>query len=272
MTAPSAAATERAISGGDYRAISGGDSRAISGGDARKVSANVISGGDRSISGGDRAISGGDYRAISGGDSRAISGGDARKVSANVISGGDRSISGGDRRAISGGDYRAISGGDSRAISGGDARKVSANVISGGDARRILILRGPVEAADAVTGKFTILGQSFADTSKASPAGNLQQQLLSGAVPMVSVYRTKGTRALHFVLDGSQFVPGQSKVLLTGTIKSIDVATAKLSIGTTTVDYSSILANRPGLAPSKGERVRLTGTQPVYRGVVLAGD
>ena len=41
-------------------------------------SANVISGGDRSISGGDRrAISGGDYRAISGGDSRAISGGDA---------------------------------------------------------------------------------------------------------------------------------------------------------------------------------------------------
>ena len=130
---------------------------------------------------------------------------------------------------------------------------------------------GPIDSVDVKAGTLKILGQTFrADAKKAAA---IAANLSGGAQPVVSVLgapKNDGSLAATTMLVfESSYVPGATKVLLTGKVSSVNHADAKLTIGKQVVDYSSLLA-KANVAISVGALVTVIGSQPVSLGEVLA--
>jgi hypothetical protein len=175
-------------------------------------------------------------------------------IAQGINGGGLRGINGGGLRGINGGGLRGINGGGLRGINGGGLRGVGAAVI------------GPVDriVSDGSLVTITILGQSFL-ADPATSAGVREGDYVAAVGNLVGVLS-----AIEPM--GTPYLPGSSTVELLARADTVDESVARASFGSVVVDYSSQLAIRPDFAPTAGEFVQVSGTQPIEGGLILPTD
>jgi PIN domain nuclease of toxin-antitoxin system len=260
------------ISVGDTAGISVGDAQGISVGDTAGISVGDILG----ISVGDTAgISVGDALGISVGDTAGISVGDILGISvgdtAGISVGDAQGISVGDTAGISVGDILGISVGDTAGISVGDVQGISVGDISGisvGDAQGISVgdssvLAGPVERIDIVNGVFHSMGQVV----MASKDMLIAMRVGDFVTVNGSVVSPGWLYADAIAVSDIAYVPGATKVFVSGMLSEIDVSTGTARLGDLTIDYTASLAI--GRAPS-GSMWAFAGTRPQSGGVLMS--
>ena len=220
----------------------------ISVGDTQGISVGDILG----ISVGDTAgISVGDVQGISVGDTAGISVGDAQGISVGDTAG----ISVGDTAGISVGDVQGISVGDTSGISVGDAQGISV-----GDSS---VLAGPVERIDIVNGVFHSMGQVV----MASKDMLIAMRVGDFVTVDGSVVSPGWLYADAIAVSDITYVPGATKVFVSGMLSEIDVSTGTARLGDLTIDYTASLAI--GRAPS-GSMWAFAGTRPQSDGVLMS--
>jgi hypothetical protein len=167
-------------------------------------------------------------------------------------------------RGISGSNVvRGISGSNVlRGISGSNVLRGSGDVPNLAEYSSVAI--GPVESisVDGPNTKVSILGQTFATTPGVASNVAVGDYVVAvgnnGA--LAGIYPT-----------GQSYVVGVSPVALRGVVSSVDATRATMSVGSTSIDYSSILASRPEFQPQVDEVVEVDGMQPALGGSLLAG-
>jgi hypothetical protein len=257
----------RGISGSNARGISGSNARGISGSNARGISGSNA----RGISGSNaRGISGSNARGISGSNARGISGSNARGISGSNA----RGISGSNARGISGSNARGISGSNARGISGSNARGISgsnARGSSGSDGYEFgagfgVAAMGALESIsiEGSAGVLVIAGQSF------SVARDEASLVTVGDYVVAAAAHAGSTAVVYHV--NLPYVPGVSTVRVKGVVRSADVATGQLSVGSLAADYTPLLATSPTFSPAAGETIEAAGVQPALGGVLVVGS
>ena len=125
-----------------------------------------------------------------------------------------------------------------------------------------LLIEGPLESIDNSNGNALVLGQWVT-----VGAARVERDHI------VAVYgglHTDGTISVTRVVDRGQNVAGATPLLVTGTVRSVDVLTGHAVIGALTVDYTSTIRGDQSATLAVNEVVRLTGIQPVERGIFVA--
>jgi hypothetical protein len=255
----------RGQSGSGGRAVTTEDVLGQSGSGGRGQSG---SGGRGQSGSGGRAITVADVLGQSGSGGRGQSGSGGRGQSGS----GGRAITVADVLGQSGSGGRGQSGSGGRGQSGSGGRAVNvADVFgqsgSGGRGQSGSGARGALGIVEEVTSKngvsnLVVLGQPFAVSNDvAQQVGLGDYVLVAGLVD--------GSATLQKVLE--PYVAGVSPVALMGSVSSVDVRNAELTIGNAVVDYSSQLALDPALVPEAGLAYETVGIQPALGGLVLAG-
>ena len=183
-------------------------------------------------------------------------GGTGRTLTADAIGGTGRSAS---SDAI-GGTGRKVS---TDAI-GGTGRTVADDAIGGtGRHARSTLFAGQIESVDSDTSTLTLLGQKI-QTSAA-------RTLVAGQHVAVFGYLTSsGGIVVTAVRDvPNVYVPGASRVTITGKVSAVNDALGVLMIGQQAVDYTALLASGQ-VSFVVGSVVRLSGIQPVGGGIIVA--
>jgi PIN domain nuclease of toxin-antitoxin system len=252
------------ISVGDTQGISVGDTAGISVGDIQGISVGDVAGisvGDaQGISVGDTAgISVGDILGISVGDVAGISVGDAQGISVGDIAG----ISVGDVHGISVGDVSGISVGDAQGISVGDTAGISVGDIQGISVGDSSVLAGPVERIDIINGVFHSMGQVVMASKSMLSAMRVGDFVTVDG----SVVSPGWLYADAISVSDISYVPGATKVFVSGMLTAIDVVNGTARMGGLMIDYTATLGN--GLAPS-GSMWSFEGTRPQSGGVMVS--
>ncbi|MCC7461657.1 MAG: hypothetical protein IT480_04250 [Gammaproteobacteria bacterium] len=125
-----------------------------------------------------------------------------------------------------------------------------------------VIALGPVTAVSANGVDFSVLGRAFhADSPVAFGVGEY--------VAVHGSLGTDGSVADIWVESMGNYVPGSDAVYQKGVVTEVRPFLAQMSIGGSLLDYTSVLANQPDVAPGLGSAVTVSGLQPVAGGPVL---
>jgi len=128
-----------------------------------------------------------------------------------------------------------------------------------------LAAMGPVETIftnDDGLVSITVLGQEFLSA---------QPQVGVSEGEYVFAGSFADSRLDLLVPVGEDYVFGVSDIQLVGEIQSVDASRAEFSIGDLAIDYSNLLADSPGFAPSPGDIVEISGNQFSSKAPILLG-
>jgi hypothetical protein len=260
---------------GRTEAIGGTGRTEAIGGTGRKTTIEAIGGTGRA-------------EAIGGTGRTEAIGGTGRKTTIDAIGGTGRTeaIGGTGRTEPIGGTGRteAIGGTGRTEAIGGTGRKTTIDAIGGtgragaiggtgrteaiggtGRAEAAILLAGQLETVDVRKSTLTILGQSLR-TTRARTVAVGENVAVFGRVNAAGEVVVTDVRPFA---DG--YVPGASRVTITGKVTAIDTRRGVMTIGRQPVDFTALLAgSTPELAV--GKVVTISGTQPVPGGIILASD
>lgn len=128
------------------------------------------------------------------------------------------------------------------------------------------VLRGPVDAVDPERSAITIAGQ------RVSIEGKTLAHVTSRDQVSVLTETTDHGLRLHLVNCEAPYVPGSSRIVVTGQITALAEGVALASVGELWVDFTSLLSASPELTLNVGESVVFTGVQPEPGGLLLADE
>ena len=132
-----------------------------------------------------------------------------------------------------------------------------------GMAKRVVFdpqLVGPVEAIDADTGKFSILGQPVQTSDDVVFSGVTPEALAEGDYCTVSGYRGAASLAASYVrCDDIAYVPGSTRVKIEGIVSSL--AGTTFHIGTLAVDFAQAQTNTTAGTLANDALVSVEGVQ-----------
>ena len=150
-----------------------------------------------------------------------------------------------------------------KVIATGASLALASTLVCSAPVQYQLLLSGPVEAVDRSANSVTVLGHQLVvrDVSAIFPGhrvnvfGGLENGFAKAAIIQdTNVYATSG-----------------DQVVITGTVRAIDSLRGRIVIDGLSVDYTALLFQSQFSLPTVGNSVRVLGTQPNGRGVVLAG-
>lgn len=153
--------------------------------------------------------------------------------------------------------------------SGGRVLGIDSNGILGIDSNGVTgidsngILAGPVEAIDLTNGVFHSMGQVVM-ASKDMLAGLRVGDFVSVGG---SVIGPGWLYADAISISDTRYVPGDSKVFVSGMLSSVDIATGTARLGKLTIDYTASLAS--GSAPSE-MMWSFSGVRPGTSGLMIS--
>ena len=127
------------------------------------------------------------------------------------------------------------------------------------------MLSGPVEFIDSTAGTFTSLGQVV----YASQQTLAKMQNGDFVAVLGTVIGPGHLYADQVARYSKSYIPGASKVLVTGLPTSIDKFTGVATIGGIKVDYTSALVT--GVHPGSGE-IAFSGIQPSSQGIIVSSQ
>jgi hypothetical protein len=151
------------------------------------------------------------------------------------------------------------------AVTAGLAMAFAATVVRPAPGQYELLLVGPVESVNLTTNTITVLGHriTIRDASAILPGHKIN---VFGGI------ETGGSTRAAIVQDTNTYASSGDQVLLTGRVDRIDRASGRLLMAGASVDYTALLAQPRFALPSVGDSIRITGTQPNAKGVVLARE
>ncbi len=123
------------------------------------------------------------------------------------------------------------------------------------------VISGPVESINSQERVATVLNQAVV-----LPAGS--EWAVGDAVTVCGKSEATGRVLASHVAVHGLYTPGSTPVLLVGRVDSVNGSVGRAVVGGVTVDFTETLATSS--APSVGSIVRISGTQPLSRGAVLA--
>ena len=126
-----------------------------------------------------------------------------------------------------------------------------------------LLLAGPVESVDYTANAVTVLGHRLSVRDVSAIA-------LGHRVNVFGLIAVGGSVSPTIVQDTRVYAASGDQVLIVGKVNAIDQRTGRLIIDGAIVDYTAMLARPRFAVPAVGDSVRVLGTQPLVRGVVLA--
>jgi hypothetical protein len=244
--------------------IHGSGMRGIHGSGMRSAdesgAAGIHGSGMRGIHGsGMRGIHGSGMRGIHGSGMRGIHGSGMRGIHGS----GMRSAEESGGVGIHGSGMRGIHGSGMRSDAEG-AESAVASAMSL-DSMFALAALGPLEAVSVEGGTTSILviGQAFEYEGSIDEAIETGDYVFAGSLD--------GQHLDILVPVGEAYVLGVSQVQIVGEIAEVDSAHAKLTVGSTTVDYSALLGADPDYSPVVGQAIEYWGNQTTVSGPVLLG-
>jgi len=128
-----------------------------------------------------------------------------------------------------------------------------------------LLMSGPVEAVDHTANVVTVLGHKISLL-------NTSQIALGQRVNVFGLISSNGTSKPTLVQSTGTYVGGGDNVVLVGRITAIDSLLGRVSVDGAIVDYTSLLSSTTAYQPALGANVRILGTQPAAKGLVLASS
>ena len=126
-----------------------------------------------------------------------------------------------------------------------------------------LLVSAPIEAYDASTSKITVMGHDYSTTAENLAVGQI--------VNVYGVLAADGTTSETEVEATGTFASGTDSLFLKGVVTDSDPMLGRLEVGGATVDYTSQLSSNAFEAPAVGDVIAVSGSQPLIKGVVLAG-
>jgi hypothetical protein len=117
-----------------------------------------------------------------------------------------------------------------------------------------------------------VLGRTFKTAPNSALARDLALKLRMGQIPTAMALTTAGSKTLRLRDLQSDYVAGSSTVVVAGKVSSVDSRQGRLTVGKVTVDYTSVLTTQPRLSLKVGDHIRVSGTQPLAGGSVLASE
>jgi hypothetical protein len=130
--------------------------------------------------------------------------------------------------------------------------------------RHELVLSGAVESVDRTTNTVSVLGNRF--VVRNASALNVGK--------IVNVFGRIGAPSfgLSTISDTGVYSSGADSVLIRGRVTALDVATGRVQIDGSAVDYTALLADSSFVVPTLGGVFEVVGVQPRGRGSVLASS
>jgi hypothetical protein len=163
-----------------------------------------------------------------------------------------RGMSGSNGRGMSGSNGRGMSGSNGRGMSGSNGRS------AGFGAGFELAAMGAVDKiAHNVSGTtIAVAGQEFKVSADRASEFAVGDYVVAGTI---------GAGVGAFIYHvGSPYLPGVSSVRIKGTVGSVGVARAELTIGSMTINYAQQLSADPAFWPIVGDVVDVVGVQPAF--------
>jgi hypothetical protein len=117
---------------------------------------------------------------------------------------------------------------------------------------------------DGGTAILSVAGQSFNVASTEASALAIGDYVVAGAA------QPSAPGVVYHV--GAPYSPGISTVRVKAPVESVDLLQGRLTAGALVVDYTPHLSVDPSLAPSAGDTVEVTGTQPAHGGVLVVSS
>jgi hypothetical protein len=195
----------------------------------------------------------------------AVFGGFPMLSAANNAGANPNAIIGSGSQAIIGSGKNAIIGSGSQAIIGSGKDAII-------DAERFdktfdVVLIGPIDSIDQENGSMTVLGQTISinESTQLAEVENGQMVAVSGMA------FDKGYIASSVVGLPTAYVPGVTKVFLSGIVSEIRLEVGQLTIGGIQVDLNALDSNMKHNVKI-GDYVRFSGSQPQPDGVLLGRD
>jgi hypothetical protein len=205
-------------------------------------------------------VQGIDSNGIAGIDSNGVYG-----IDSNGIAGIDSNgVYGIDSNGIAGIDSNGVYGIDSNGIAGIDSNGVygiDSNGIAGIDSNGVLA--GPVERIDIINGVFHSMGQVVMASKSMLSAMRVGDFVTVDG----SVVSPGWLYADAISVSDISYVPGATKVFVSGMLTAIDVVNGTARMGGLTINYTATLGN--GRAPS-GSMWSFEGTRPQSDGVMVS--
>ena len=142
---------------------------------------------------------------------------------------------------------------------------LSASTAYSATGQQELLLSGPVESVDRSTKTVIVLGHhlTILDSSRILPGHKVNVFGKVGA---------DGLTKAEFVQDTNIYAGSGDTVVVTGRVNAVDRSTGRVTIDGASVDYTALLSGSSFTAPSVGAAVRVIGTQPAGKGVILASE
>ena len=126
-----------------------------------------------------------------------------------------------------------------------------------------LVLRGPIEAINQAAGTVTVLGQQVSVSGAMDfRVGNIAN--VFGRVGASGIIESPRLLSL------AQLATGSEQLFIRGKVGTVSLQLGRLTIGSTQIDYTSLLSRPNFLIPSAGEVAEFVGTQPSAHGIFLA--
>jgi hypothetical protein len=174
-------------------------------------------------------------------------------------------MTGSNARGMTGSNARGMTGSNARGMTGSNARASSAGIGSGFGTGFSVAAMGALEsiAIEKDLAHLTVAGQVFDLPSNDASLFSVGDYIVAGGATgaMAIVYHT-----------GIPYIAGVSTVRVKACVDSVNQALGSLTVGGLTVDYAAQLALNPGLAPSHGDVVEVSGVQPTAGGTLLVSS
>src|SRR5580700_8418352 len=126
-----------------------------------------------------------------------------------------------------------------------------------------LLVSAPIESYDASTSKITVMGHDYSSTADNLAVGQI--------VNVYGVLAADGTTSETEVEATGTFASGADSLFLKGVVTDSDPTLGRIEVSGATVDYTSQLASNAFQAPAVGDVIAVSGSEPLIKGVVLAG-
>jgi hypothetical protein len=126
-----------------------------------------------------------------------------------------------------------------------------------------LLLQGPVDSVNRSRAQIGVLGHTLAVNQTVSLS-------LGTQVAVYGWLSRDGQLIVQRVQLLGQYVPGASRVVISGRVSRINSATGRVAIGGVSVDYTPLLSAAPTLRLATNSLARFAGTQAQFRGLITA--